>query len=1123
MGNPTRIALSAVLVIASVCLAPAQTFNAQVTGEVTDASGAVVPGVRLTMTNLATHTVSTATSNAQGIYRFPDLNPAQYKLSCANPGFKTFEQGPITLQVNQTLEVNVQLVPGDAKEQVTVSAAPPPLETESSTLGQVVTTRSIESLPLNIRDAYALIALTPGVILGSNFGNGGGQDVGRNFFKSDFYVGGGRSGSQEILLDGAPDTTPDVNRGVINPPVDSVQEFKVQANSFDAQFGRTSGGILNMITKSGGGTWHGVGYDFERHSVLDANNFFNNRSGIDRQSFQRHQFGGNAGGPVWKGKWFVFGDYEGLRQAYPSSTISTVPTAQQISGDFSNTFASNGQLIRVYDPTTLVNLPDGTRQRSPFAGNVIPSNRLNPVSAAALSYYPKPNLPGNPVTGTNNYIFASKSITNGDKWDIRNDLNFNANNRMFMRVSRQEDARLVPGNMPLPVGGGRQTNDHYTQAMADVTHIISTDTVADLSFSFTRALAYQFGRSSGFDLTSLKLPASYISQVTPMFPVFSPSDAVATSAGSDSFVQFQPRNVWAVLGNVFHQAGRHALKAGADVRLLHFNEGQNPNASGTFGFSRLFTQGPNPTQASTTGGYGVASMLLGDASSGSVVVINPISTQSTYYGVYFQDDWRVTSKLTLNLGVRWDVGIGDREKYNRLAYFDPYATPGFAAAAGLPNLRGALSWIGGANQPNQQATDFRNFQPRAGFAYSLNDKTVIRGGYGIFFLPRNVQGNGDGAVEAVRTTAMVATLDSLNPANTISNPFPNGLLPALNDRDPLANVGAGVAAPVYAFRNGYSQTWSAGVQRQLPWGLVADVHYWGSKGTRLQTTWNINQLPDVYLSLGTRLNDLVPNPFYGLGLGGVLTGATISRQQSLLPFPQYTGVSQVFAPVASSTYHAATIQIEKRLSSTFTLLAAYTRSKSIDDVRTPLDLYNRSLEKGLSAFDTPNQVRVSGVYNLPFGRDREFGKHLNPVLNAILGDWDLNGILSIQSGQPIGVSRPSVNNGSSAHLDNPTIARWFNTSVFSVAPAYTFGTDGPVLPDVRNDGQRNLDAVLAKNFVFAVADRTVRLQFRSEFYNVANRVQFGSPNGSVSSASFGIVSSQANNPRDIQFGLKVSF
>ncbi len=1100
-----------------------QGFNAQVTGVVTDPSGAVVPGAKLIMTNLATGTAHTAISNGAGIYRFPDLSPATYRLNCSVTGFKGFEQGPITLQVNQTLGINVPLATGPTSEQVTVSAAPPPLETESSTLGQVVTTRSILNLPLNIRDPFALVALTPGVVLGSNFGNGGGQDVGRNFFKSDFNVGGGRSGSQEILLDGSPDTTPDINRGVINPPVDSVQEFKVQANSFDAQFGRTSGGVVNMVTKSGTNEIHGVAYDFERHSILDANSFFNNRSGQPKQSFQRHQFGANAGGPILKSKWFIFGDYEGLRQSYPASTISTIPTALQRSGDFSQTFAANGAPVIIYDPATLTTLGDGTRQRTAFPGNRIPTSQQNAVGAAVLGFYPAANLAGNPVTNASNYIFASKSITNSDKYDFRSDANIGPNDRMFVRVSRQLDARLVPGSMPLPVGGGRQTFDHYTQAVADYTHLISPTTVADGSFSFTRGLASQFGRSQGFDVSKLNLPPAYISQVVSQFPVFSPSDAVATSNGSDSFTQFQPRNVWAMLGSVAHQRGKHSIKIGGDIRFLHFNEGQNAVASGAFSFSRLFTQGPVPTQASTTGGFGVASMLLGDASGGSVNAINPISTQGSYYALYVQDDWRVTQKLTVNLGLRWDVGKGDSEKYNRLAYFDPNVISPVGAAAGLPNLRGALGWIGQGNPSTQQATDWHNFGPRIGFAYSLDSKTVLRGGFGIFFLPRNIQGNGDGAVEAVRTTTMVASIDGLNPATTMSNPFPSGLLPALNDRNVLANIGTSLAAPMYAYKNGYSQTWSLGVQRQLPGGLVLDAHYWGSKSNRLLTTWNINQLPDVYLSLGTHLNDLVSNPFYSQNLGGVIGNPTFSRQQSLLPYPQYGGISQVFVPDGNSSYEAGTVQIEKRLSSKMTFLAAYTRSKAIDNVRTPQDYYNRSLEKGLSGFDTPNQFRLSGVYNLPFGKGRDYLKTLNPVVNAIVGGWDLSGILSIQSGQPIGISRPSVNNGQSAHLDNPTIAQWFNTSVFSVAPAYTFGNDGPVLPDVRNAGQRNIDTVLSKNFGFHIRERAVTAQFRSEFYNLFNRVQFGGPNTSVSSANFGVVTSQANNPRDIQFGLKLSF
>jgi hypothetical protein len=295
------------------------------------------------------------------------------------------------------------------------------------------------------------------------------------------------------------------------------------------------------------------------------------------------------------------------------------------------------------------------------------------------------------------------------------------------------------------------------------------------------------------------------------------------------------------------------------------------------------------------------------------------------------------------------------------------------------------------------------------------------------------------------------------------------------------------------------------------------------KGTRLLETWSIDQLPDQYLAFGSRLNDLVPNPFYGVIKTGALSGQTISRQQSLLPFPQYTAVQQVYVPAGNSTYEAGTLQVEKRLSATLTFLAVYTRSKAIDDIRTPLDIYNRRLEKGLSTFDTPNQFRLSGVYNIPFGRDRAFGKSLNKVLNAILADWDLNGILTLQSGLPVAIGRPALNNGQSAHLDNPSVYRWFNTSVFSVATPFTFGNVGPVLPDVRTAPVRNVDIVLVKNFKASLSDHMINIQFRSEFYNLFNHPQFGAPNGTVTSQTFGQVTTLANNPRDIQFALKVLF
>ena len=574
----------------------AQTFDAQLTGQVRDASGAVVPAVSIVASNTATGVNYTAVSNGEGIYRFPALLPASYKVRAALGGFRPVEQGPITLQVNQVQELNFTLEPGNASDQVTVTSDPAQLETESATFGQVVTTRSIENLPLNVRDPMALVGLTPGVTFGPNFGNAGSSDVGRNFFKSDFNVGGGRSGSQEILLDGAPDTTGDVSRAIIDPPVDAVQEFKVQANSYDAQFGRTSGGVVNIVTRSGSNQIHGAAYDFERHSVLDAANFFNNRNGVTTPSFQRHQFGGVAGAPIRRDKWFVFGDYEGLRQGYPSTSLTTVPTALQLAGNFTQTRAANGTVITIYDPDTLTTLASGTKQRTAFPGNIIPQSRFDPVAAKLLSVFLAPNIPGNGNTGTDNYVYSANQTTDSNKYDVRSDGVLSEKTRVFGRVSRQHDNRLTPGTQP-PAVAGTVTLDTYSQAVLDVVHVLSPTLVFNAQTSFSRGLAIQAGGVAPVNLSSFGFPSSFTNQVAPQLPVLSFSDISTITRKSAVGQQNQPRNSWVTRGSLNYLRGKHSLKIGAEWRVLDFNEYQNANSSGTFTFSRLFTQGPNPSQS----------------------------------------------------------------------------------------------------------------------------------------------------------------------------------------------------------------------------------------------------------------------------------------------------------------------------------------------------------------------------------------------------------------------------------------------------------------------------------------------------------------------------------------------
>ena len=1106
--------------------AAAQTFQAQITGEVRDASGAVVPNVKLTATNIATNVAFTTQSNEEGIYRFLALPPAQYNITASLTGFKTYEQGPITLQVNDNITLNVSLQLGDAAERVVVTAAAEALQTSNASVGQVVNTRTIEGLPLNVRDPLALIGLTPGVTFGANFGNGGGQELGRNFFKSDFNVGGGRSGSQELLLDGAANTTPDINRGIINPPVDSVQEFKVQANSYDAEFGRTSGGVINVITKSGANDFHGLVYDFERHSYIEANNWFNNASGIPNPSFKRHQFGGNIGGPIITNKTFFFADYEGLRQGFPVTFVTTVPTLRQRAGDFSQTVAAGNQAITIYDPLTVETLPNGQRQRSAFPGNIIPANRIDAVSRRLADLYPEPNQPGNAL-GQNNYIRSAGSTINTDKWDARVDHTFGQNTRVFTRYSQQKDTRLVPGSLPPPVGGGRDTTDTYRQALVDLTQVVSPTVLVTAQFSFSRALATQFGLSRGFDFSSLGFPANINAIAVDQVPSATIADIPANlSNASDSFTQYQPRNVWSIRGGMTNSRGAHNLKFGVDYRILNFNEGQNTAPSGNYTFTRAYTQGPIANVASAVAGHGFADFLLGTPASGTFRQLNPISTQGLYTALYFQDDWRVSQKLTVNLGIRWDLQRGNREKWGRIAWFDPDVASPIAQAAGLPNLRGALRWVNEENGRNQQDTPLTDFAPRIGLAYRITEKFVMRSGYGLFYVPRNIQGNGLGAITAFRDTPMVTSLDNnITPLNRLSNPFPQGVLPPLNDRDPGANIGAAIQAPFYENKSGYTQLWSFALQWEVPGSVVMQAMYWGNKGTNLLgPTLNINQLPNEYLALGNSLNDQVPNPFFGVISAGALSGRTISRRQSLLPYPQYAGdngVQRVFGAFGNSSYNGVTLQAERRLAESLTFLLGYTWSKAIDDLNTPIDVYNRELSRALSAFDTPHQFIGSWVYQLPFGKGRR--ADLGGAGNAILGGWDLSGIVRVQSGQPVTINTPAVNTGQSGKIEDPTIARWFDTSVFRAAAPFTFGNIGSRSPDIRTDFTRNVDLVLVKKFPFVIGDHEIVPQFRAECYNLFNTPQFAAPNGAVTSQQFGTVTRQANTSRQFQFALKIAF
>ncbi|MPY86318.1 MAG: hypothetical protein GEU99_00170 [Luteitalea sp.] len=1110
-----RIPISLVVLLSALAQ-PLYGQTAQVSGRVTDASDRVVAGVTVTVAHRDTGVARTSVTNEEGYYSVPALPPGTYVITAELEGFAAAERDGLVLVNDQAARADVVLRPGGVDEQVQVTAHAL-LESENADVGNVVTERSIHELPLNVREPISLVTLTPGVTTGANFGSGGGRSAGRNFFKANFRVAGGRNRGQDVLLDGVANVTADAFVGYI-PPVDATQEFKVETNAFSAEYGRTTGGILSIVTKSGTNELRGTAYEFYRNDALDSTDFFTTQAGLEPPDFTRNQFGGVVGGPILADRTFFFGSYEGLRQEFPQTLISTVPTMAQRAGDFSETRDAQGRRIVIYDALTTRTLPNGDVVRDPFPGNRIPEDRWDPVGESVLDSYPEPNQPGDPVTGADNYAFTGDQTTDTNNYNVRVDHQLSEGHRLFGRYAYQRSDQEAAARWP---GGSSPDEstliDRYNNAVLGDTIVISPTTTAEVQAGFTRAHANIV--APAFDVLQLGFP-QYMSQLdTSLWPQFSVADATNIGNG---FGNDQPRNTYSVVGQVHRLAGRHLVKVGVDFRVLQFNAFENNDPAGSFSFSRSMTQGPIANQASPNAGHGVASLLLGTGSGGNVDHVSGLALQRRSYGLFIQDDWRVTPRLTVNLGLRYDVDTGMTERFDRLTWLDLDAPSPLAEATALP-LRGAVRFAGTDGPRNQLDTDWNNVAPRVGIAYRAGPDTVVRAGYGIFYAPMPVRRIGSIGFDT--ETPWVASLDGLVPTNYLRNPFPQGFNLPTGERDPLTNVGFNLSSTTRDQPVGYTQQWSLSVQRQLDDRLLLDISYLGNKGTKLQSgvVFEENSLAPEHLALGNQLNALVENPFYGLIESGPLSSPTVAHEQLLLPYPQYTSVARQFPMATSAIYHALALKAERRASSGLTLLASYVWSKLIDHASEQvggtsiLNFYDRRAERSLSTYDTPHNLVASAVYELPFGRDRRWASTLPTLVDALVGGWTVGAIATFRSGFPVAISRPSVRGEQSPRLDNPTIERWFDTDVFSPAEPFTFGNVSRTLPDVRRDGVRNVDMTLSKN----VQVGHYRLQIRADVFNIFNRTQFAAPNGTVTSASFGAVTSQGNSPREVQLGLKL--
>ena len=1172
--------------------AAAQTTFGAVVGNVTDPSGAAIGNSEVTLTNLGTNEKRTATTNDDGLYQFVNIEPGQYSVEVQKPGFKRTVRSPVTVETQTTAKIDVALQVGDVNQVIEVTAQTPLLQPESSSLGQVIDERKTTELPLNGRNPLNLVSLVPSVVpQGGSMSNPNGQNP---FAWGNYQIGGGMANQSMVWLDGSPVNGSYINITALIPTQDSLQEFKVATNNLSPEYGRFAGGVVNFTTKSGTNDLHGTLWEYLRNKQLDANDFFSNLNGTPRGAFTQNQFGFNAGGPIivpklyhGRDKTFFFVDYEGFRLRQGAPATETVPTAQERSGDLSALAASQG--VNIYDPLATCGtgapgtpacapgVAAGTRQ--PFAGNVIPANRINPTSLILLNLYPLPNAPGN-AQGVGNWINTSSQGGNNNETVVHIDQNISDKQHLTARYSYWGNLNLPTDPFHNGVCQDRCTETFNTNnfVLGD-TYAFNPTTIMEIRLSYQRFSYNRIPETLGYDLTKLGWPAALNTEAVfrdlPV-PVINGFDTANTfgSQGAGSVIVDRNDNYRAA-GTLTKITGTHQLKFGAEfLRMLH-NYVQTNIPTGIFSFNPdLTAANANNTAGS---GLGLATFLLGYPSSASGGANSPalIAGQQLYPAVFFNDDWHVTPKLTLNLGIRWEHAGPWTERYDRLTFFNPKQPNQVLSAAGI-NVLGNIDLVNSSGNDSYRsniAPDWTQFAPRVGMAYQVTRQTVFHAGYGIFWLPNDVAWDyspNNNPINSYTTpvlSSIYTGVPACYPANcsttaavtgsgayTIANPFPGGIIapPGRNPSYAQTLLGTGPNLPQLTNPYGYAQQWNADLQQQLGSGLLIDVAYGGAKGSHLPISPQIDQLPDQYLSLGNQLLQNVPNPYYPsiTASGSPLAQPTVQEGQLLRPYPQYNGVTNAGAGIGNSTYESLQIKAEKRFSGGNSILLAYTHSKLISDADTITgwlesggtgtiqDWNNLRAEKSLASFDTPDRMVISYVLDVPVGKGRRYLGNSNVIVNGVVGGWGVEGVTTLQSGFPLhfttnsnntnsfgGNQRPNVVAGCDTSVSGSITSKlneYFNTSCFTQPAAFTFGDASRNDPHLRSPGIANWDFSAFKDFALTPENKA-SLQFRAEFFNIFNRVQFGYPGQALGSSSFGVITTQQNTPRLIQFAMRLRF
>ena len=1214
--------------------ASAQTIQGSMTGVVSDPTGAVVPGAKIILTDTAKGYNYNAVTDSVGRYVITNLPASTYKISVEAGGFKSSTQEGIILDVAARLAIDVKLQIGATTQSVEVVGAAPVLSTQDAVTGQEINRSAINDLPLVDRSVLDLAFLAPGVtqVPGAAYGTG---------TSLNFVSNGGRNDTAELLVDGITAASYEPNTAIytplFQPNVDAVQEFKIMQNNYSAEEGFSGNTYINMVMRSGTDQFHGDIYEFLRNKDLDSQNFFANQAGSPLPAMRRNEFGGSVGGPIRKDKTFFFFDFDGTREADGTTHNGGVPDAAERAGDFSEictrstgvnppagTFGpggicsnANGQLWDPYSGMYVagtgrelqVQIPNNNLALFQSAGNpklngtgfqvpAMAGNLIDPVAAKMMSYYPMPNVNVGSATAYNPYNNWSGSGLNtsgNNAWDLRIDQRFGQNDTFNARYSMSWGPyhnyncygnALDPCTQGPGVGGSRQV-------ALNENHTFSPTTILSVSLGFTRGLSNTEGIQKDFPkfnpVTDLGLPSYITTDGTIAAPMYYMYGGYSSVNGPES-IGAQPWSVYKNGNQVYHLLatltkvqGRHELKFGGEWRIQQMNWFQD----GAPGGVEIADQYGTSQYPYWGGGDAMATFLTGvpDPDEWGEYEISPhFDTQNYRWGGFAQDNFKMTKKLTVNVGLRYDLEIPRTERYDKMSYFDPTEAQSIHPAAvdaatwpsalpgSVPDVtspEGGLVFASNA-QRHIINTTYKDFGPRVGLAYQLKSKLVLRGGYGLFYNPTQwgTTGAGPTGNEGFQaTTSWQTTMDSdgSTPWGRVSNPYPTGLLPITGSSLGAAtNLGVGITEPRHNDNiPPYTQTWSAGWQYELPGGVLVDANYIGTKGTHLYYnsaggeqylgTWVEQEATNA--NLRTALGTYVANPYAGVittpGCG--ICGSTIAAGNLMKPFPQFNGLNGVNPPWANSIYNALQIKVEKHMRQGLQFMVSYTNAKSIDDASMSTstgwiggfgemrDPNNRKLERSLSEWDIPQVFQVSYIWQVPYGKGKHFGGNVNSVVNGFLGGWQTSGMWRFDDGMPVNLSVTGATApwGYSASFPdqigkfnvNPK-SEWFTkgyfanpTAALAVPAPYTIGNASRMEPSTRVPGTNNATLAVFKDIPTHIREGS-RLQIRAEAFNALNHPQFGGIGaqfGNPLPANFGQVSSQVNQARQVQLGMQLYF